>query len=97
MSSERASTEVYDALGMKKYSSRNIFERFSLYKRNQDIVSRICYLIEKEKAKTTHALATVSEEKGLESGTVRKIFYDWLNDGIFTREKAMRFHLPEIL
>ena len=97
MSSDRASAEVYEALGMKKLSPRDIFERFSLYKRNQDIVSKICYLIETEKAKITHALTTVSEEKGLEFGTVRKIFYDWLNDGEFTREKAKRYNLPESL
>ena len=95
MSDERASTEVYKALGMRKFSSRDIFERFSLYKRNQNIVSRICYLTETEKKKVTHAITAVSEEMKLEKGTVQKIFYDWLNDGVYTKDKTARYGFPE--
>ncbi|MGD8993030.1 MAG: hypothetical protein PVI00_16350 [Desulfobacterales bacterium] len=84
MSKQRAANEVYEALEMSQLSPRDIFDRFSLYKRNQNIVQRICSLIEDKKKKVTHAVAAVSEEMKLEYGTVRKIFYDWLNDGVYT-------------
>jgi hypothetical protein len=95
MSSQRAAAEVYDVLGMSKFKPRDIFDRFALYKRNQNIVRRICNLIEDKKKKVTHAMEAVSEELELEYGTVRKIFYDWLNDGIYTKDKTARYGLPE--
>ncbi len=95
MYDERASAEVYEALGMKKFSSRDIFERFSLYKRNQNIVSRICCLIEEEKMKFTHATRAVSEEMHLGQGNVERIFYNWVDNGAFTKEKIKRYGLPE--
>ena len=95
MSDQRAANEVYEALEMSQLSPRDIFDRFSLYKRNQNIVQRICYLIESKKKKVTRAITEVSEEVKLEYGTVRKIFYDWLNEGVYTKDKIARLGLPE--
>jgi predicted RNA methylase len=95
MSDQRAADEVYGALEMSKLKPRDIFDRFSLYKRNQNIVQRICNLIEDKKKKVTHAITAVSEQMELEYGTVRKIFYDWLNDGVYTKDKTARYGLPE--
>jgi len=95
MSGQRAANEVYEALEMSQLSPRDIFDRFSLYKRNQNIVQQICNLIEDKKRKVTHAITAVSEEMELEYGTVRKIFFDWLNDGIYTKDKNARYGFPE--
>ena len=91
MSDQRAADEVYDVLGMSKFKPRDIFDRFALYKRNQNIVQKICNLIEDKKTKVTHAMKAVSKEMKLEYGTVRKIFYDWLNDGVYTKDKTARY------
>ena len=61
MSGHRAANEVYEALEMSQLSPRDIFDRFSLYKRNQNIVQRICNLLEDKKKKVTHAITEVSE------------------------------------
>lgn len=96
MSNKRASAEVYEALGMKG-SSRNIFNRFSTYKRNQNIVSRISSLIIDQNMKFTHATQVVSEEMHLSKESITNIFLNWVDKGAYTKEKRKKYGLPDLV
>ncbi len=97
MSDKRASAEVHEALGMKKLGSRDIFDRFSIYKRNQNIVSRISSLIIDENMKFTHATKVVSEEMHLGQESITNIFYNWVDKGAYTKEKRKKYGLPDFV
>jgi hypothetical protein len=83
---QRASADICSVLGMKKKKgARSVFSNYRHYKNNQEIVSKVCERIVKQTPqgivddeKVTHAMRKVAKEFNVEYGTVRKLYYEWL-------------------
>jgi hypothetical protein len=82
---QRASAEVYDALGMKVVRhSRNVFDRYQIAKRKRDIWARVRFLHEGEtKLPLVEAFKQVfreMQERGMkiqvDMPTIKKAYYD---------------------
>ena len=84
MLDQRASAEVYKALDMSKKGSRNVFDRYQVACKRDEMVARVCSRITKETPhglcdgeKVTHAIEKVAEEFGVSPETVQEAYYKW--------------------
>jgi hypothetical protein len=79
----RAPFEVYQALGMVEKGSRNVFDRYQISKRNEDLVYYICHYFihikgdwSNDQSGIVKAIGYAANILKMEYGTARKIFYD---------------------
>jgi len=88
----RAAFDVSKALGMSESGSGDIFSSYLIFKRNQEIVSRVCGRIVRDTPqgiedgeKVTHAMEAVAKEMNVEYSIVRKLYYEWVDKKILQK------------
>jgi hypothetical protein len=94
---KRVDFVITEILGMKKKDFRNVFDRYRIYKRDDDIISRVCeHLVEQRNGgiyKTgtvSDACEKVAKEVNLDPKTVLKIFYDSAGERGLTERTVRR-------
>jgi hypothetical protein len=97
-SDERSADEICGILGLStKKGSRPVYEKYRIYERNREIISRISRRVFKqtesgmrEVEKVTDAIEAVSKEVNLSFEAVREIYYDYVNNGKFIGKKTKK-------